>query len=148
MAVRRIVSNIHTDDPTALAAFYSDVFDLDIVMDMGWIATLAAQGIYVDVLLFSCACIGAVGLRQGGGFVLALASGFATFDPVTGAIQPIGQISLPPECRLNDGRVDHQGRFWAGAMSEVDRFDAPLFRLDPDHAIHLMREGIGCSNSS
>lgn len=42
MAVRRIVSNIHTDDPTAVAAFYSDVFNLDIVMDMGWIATLAA----------------------------------------------------------------------------------------------------------
>lgn len=42
MAVRRIVSNIRTDDPTALAAFYSEVFDLDIVMDMGWITTLAA----------------------------------------------------------------------------------------------------------
>lgn len=42
MAVLRIVPNLRARDPRALAAFYHDLFGLDIVMDQGWIATLAA----------------------------------------------------------------------------------------------------------
>lgn len=44
MAVLRIVPNLRTGDPRALAAFYRDLFGLDIVMDHGWIATVAAGG--------------------------------------------------------------------------------------------------------
>lgn len=44
MTVLRIVPNLRTRDPRALADFYRDLFDLDIVMDHGWIATLAASG--------------------------------------------------------------------------------------------------------
>ena len=40
----RIVPNLHARDPRALAAFYRDLFGLDIAMDMGWIATLATNG--------------------------------------------------------------------------------------------------------
>ena len=40
MAVRRIVSNIRTDDPAGVASFYRQVFGLDTAMDMGWIVTL------------------------------------------------------------------------------------------------------------
>lgn len=43
MAVRRIVPNIHADDPVALARFYAEVFDLDLVYDMGWIAFLTRE---------------------------------------------------------------------------------------------------------
>lgn len=44
MAVLRIVPNLRARDPRALAAFYRDLFGLDIAMDMGWIATLATKG--------------------------------------------------------------------------------------------------------
>ncbi len=44
MAVRRIVPNLHADDPAAGTAFYADVLGLEPVMDHGWIATYAAPG--------------------------------------------------------------------------------------------------------
>lgn len=42
MTVLRIVPNLRARDPQALAAFYRDLFGLDIAMDHGWIATVAA----------------------------------------------------------------------------------------------------------
>jgi predicted enzyme related to lactoylglutathione lyase len=42
MTVKRIVTNIAADPIDAVRQFYVDLFDLDIVMDLGWIATLAS----------------------------------------------------------------------------------------------------------
>jgi catechol 2,3-dioxygenase-like lactoylglutathione lyase family enzyme len=39
MAVKRIVANIATGDMDAARRFYGEVLGLDILMDMGWIAT-------------------------------------------------------------------------------------------------------------
>ena len=44
MAVKRIVPNIGTDQVEAAKAFYADVLGLAVVMDLGWIVTLAAPG--------------------------------------------------------------------------------------------------------
>jgi predicted enzyme related to lactoylglutathione lyase len=41
MTVRRIVPNLRTDDPAASRAFYEQVLELDVAMDMGWILTYA-----------------------------------------------------------------------------------------------------------
>ncbi|MDK1493651.1 VOC family protein [Sinorhizobium sp. 7-81] len=43
MTVRRIVANIAADNVTDVRKFYSDLFGLDVVMDLGWIATLASR---------------------------------------------------------------------------------------------------------
>lgn len=43
MTVRRIVSNIATDAVADVQKFYADLFDLRVVMDQGWIATLASD---------------------------------------------------------------------------------------------------------
>jgi len=43
MTVRRIVANLPARDPAALAAFYRDLLGLDVVMDLGFIATLSAK---------------------------------------------------------------------------------------------------------
>jgi catechol 2,3-dioxygenase-like lactoylglutathione lyase family enzyme len=43
MAVRRIVANIATPDPTRAAAFYGGILDMPVVMDHGWIVTYAGQ---------------------------------------------------------------------------------------------------------
>lgn len=40
MTVTRIVANLKAADPVALAKFYSEVFELDLPFDMGWIAFL------------------------------------------------------------------------------------------------------------
>ena len=40
MAVTRIVANLYTTDPLALAKFYETVFGLDMPLDMGWISFL------------------------------------------------------------------------------------------------------------
>ena len=42
MIVRRIVPNSAVTDLAAAKAFYRALLDLDIVMDLGWIATLAS----------------------------------------------------------------------------------------------------------
>jgi L-arabinonolactonase len=86
--------------------------------------------------------------RKCGGFVVALASGLAFFDPDTGAIERL----VAPEAHLSDNRMneakcDRSGRLWAGTMNE--RTGAPtaaLYRLDADLSHHRVEENIGISN--
>jgi catechol 2,3-dioxygenase-like lactoylglutathione lyase family enzyme len=44
MAVRRIVANIATNRLDAAKAFYGDALGMNVVMDLGWIRTFAAEG--------------------------------------------------------------------------------------------------------
>jgi len=44
MAVKRIVTNIATGDVARAQAFYGDLLDLRLVMDLGWILTYASEG--------------------------------------------------------------------------------------------------------
>ena len=43
MTVRRIVTNLAVDDIGPVRSFYQDLLDLELVMDHGWIITLAAE---------------------------------------------------------------------------------------------------------
>jgi len=43
MAVLRIVPNLASEDVAGIAAFYRALFELDLLMDQGWIATLGAR---------------------------------------------------------------------------------------------------------
>ncbi|WP_337880754.1 SMP-30/gluconolactonase/LRE family protein [Rheinheimera sp.] len=54
--------------------------------------------------------------------LVAFASGFALYHPVTKARRWLARPELTlPDNRMNDGRVDRQGRFWAGTMVEQDQ---------------------------
>ena len=44
MPVRRIVPDVHSDEPGASRAFYVDVVGLEVAMDLGWVVTFAAPG--------------------------------------------------------------------------------------------------------
>ncbi|TFZ43056.1 glyoxalase [Stenotrophomonas maltophilia] len=44
MAVKRIVANIATPDPSRAAAFYGDLLGMPVVMDHGWIITHGGAG--------------------------------------------------------------------------------------------------------
>ena len=43
MTVRRIVANLAAADPARARAFYEELLDLKVVMDHGWILTLASE---------------------------------------------------------------------------------------------------------
>lgn len=43
MKVRRIVANVATQDAAAAKQFYHDLLGLDLLMDLGWIATYGSE---------------------------------------------------------------------------------------------------------
>lgn len=43
MCVKRIVPNLRMERPGEAKAFYEELFGLEVVMDQGWIVTLAGQ---------------------------------------------------------------------------------------------------------
>ena len=87
-------------------------------------------------------------LRKQGGAVVSLRSGFHFLDFGSGEVERINETQ-PGELRprLNDGKVDRQGRFLAGSM-DYDESNplASLWRLDADHSAHRLEDGIICSN--
>ena len=92
--------------------------------------------------------IGAMALRDQGGAVLALDDGFYFFDFDAEALELIHPIEQEePRSRLNDGKVDRRGRFFAGGMDDKEELGiCGLWRLDPDLSIHKVDDGIICSN--
>lgn len=94
--------------------------------------------------------IGALALREQGGLVLALASGFALFEPSTGRLDRIASVEMDlPTTRLNDGRVDPAGRFICGGMDEAEDQQpiSAVYALERDRSIRKVLGGIHCSNS-
>lgn len=43
MAVKRVVANVACDDVVAAKAFYQDILDMQLAMDMGWIQTFVSE---------------------------------------------------------------------------------------------------------
>ncbi|MGH2819737.1 MAG: SMP-30/gluconolactonase/LRE family protein [Actinomycetota bacterium] len=86
--------------------------------------------------------------RAGGGLVLAVQDGFSTLDLETGAVESVAAVEAELDRnRMNDGKCDPVGRFWAGTMS-ID--DLPqrgaLYRLDTDRSVTSVVEGVTISN--
>lgn len=92
--------------------------------------------------------IGAMALRQSGGAVLALDDGFYFFDFATAALDRIALVDAEqPRTRLNDGKCDRRGRFFAGGMDDQEELAiCGLWRLDHDLSITKVDGGIICSN--
>ena len=93
--------------------------------------------------------IGSMALRDTGGAVIALKSGFHFFDFENGTATPV----IDPEpgeerTRFNDGKVDRQGRFIAGSMDMPGNndFRGSLYRLDADLKVTKLRGNVGVSN--
>jgi sugar lactone lactonase YvrE len=93
--------------------------------------------------------VGSLAVREQGGLVVALKSGFHFYNLETGEAAslslPQGQ---PGNNRFNDGKPDRLGRFWAGSMDDHEKSPTGgLFRLDKNLECKQMVDGIICSNS-
>lgn len=92
--------------------------------------------------------IGSMALRRDGGAIIALRSGFYTFDFDTGETVLLHRTDADKmTTRVNDGKTDRQGRFIAGSMDHEEREPVgELFGLDTDFKLTTLDSGIICSN--
>ena len=91
---------------------------------------------------------GAVGLRASGGLIAAVRDGFGALDPATARFEILVAVDADdPSMRMNDGKVDPAGRFWAGT-TDIDHRPGlgTLYRLDPDLRVSPMLRDVTISN--
>lgn len=94
--------------------------------------------------------VGAFGLREKGGLVLGLATGFALYDPATRSLERLADVeSELKTTRLNDGRVDPFGRFVCGGMDESpdQRPISGVYLLDEARNVTRIVSNVHCANS-
>jgi len=95
--------------------------------------------------------VGAAGLREAGGLVLALRDGFGLLDPDFGDLRLVAPVEADVSTnRMNDGKCGPDGRFWAGTMAyqpELVAGQGALYRLDPaDYRVTRVVGDITLSN--
>lgn len=92
--------------------------------------------------------IGTIGLTQGRRLVAAVREGFVMLDPENGERELIVEVEADdPARRMNDGKPDPWGNFYAGTM--VDDGSTPdgiLWRLDPQGGLSAVETGLSCPN--
>jgi sugar lactone lactonase YvrE len=92
--------------------------------------------------------VGAVAVAESGDLMLAVRDGFARMNLGSGRVQMVAEVEADrPDQRMNDGKCDAEGRFWAGTMALDERGGAgALYRLDPDGRVHTMLRQVSISN--
>jgi sugar lactone lactonase YvrE len=114
-------------------------------------------GTGVDSFVPTPARIGAVALRQNGGYVAALSDGFYSVDFDTGHFDPLVRLPVDKKGSLNDGKCDDRGRFWVGSIvipEEPVRPGDPsafppegiLYRLDGSQKLQILITNVRVSN--
>ena len=97
--------------------------------------------------------LGSLGLTTNSEWlVCAFASGFALFQPKTGTLCRVAETEPHHRgIRMNDGRVDYKGNFWAGSMVEdvelAGEAMGSLYCLAPDGTVRRHLDGIKISNA-
>lgn len=94
--------------------------------------------------------IGSIGFATGNRLIAGTRMGFAFIDLADGGFEELAD----PEgdgrmnrVRLNDGKVDRQGRFWCGGIDDPGgREIASLYRFDSDRSVHRMAGPVQVSN--
>lgn len=124
----------------------------------------------LDVAAETGTSVGSVGLRAGGGLVLALADGLAlaSADQVRVALPEGARQPMPggrhagtaleyervpglkidgEKVRFNEGKADPEGRFLAGTMHWEEREPlGSLYQLGPDGRAAVLLEGVTVAN--
>ena len=86
--------------------------------------------------------------RAVGGFVAGTENGFALVDPAEDIYELIGDPEPERSTnRFNDGKVDREGRFWAGTMDDAEeQASGALYRLDQDRGWSRLDDGYAVTN--
>jgi sugar lactone lactonase YvrE len=90
--------------------------------------------------------VGAVVRKVSGGLVVAMERSFATVE-ADGRVSVIAELEADLPTRMNDGKCDRLGRFYAGTMAlDEESKIGSLYRLDPDGAVERLVTGVAVSN--
>jgi sugar lactone lactonase YvrE len=92
--------------------------------------------------------VGSLAPRAGGGFIAGTDHGIGIVDLATGRFEIVQNPEEDlPDNRLNDGKVDRNGRFWAGSMDDFEKAaTGSLYRIDPDLKVTPIDEGYRVAN--
>lgn len=108
---------------------------------MRWSEAEGARDIVIDRALCS------IVPRSGGGFIGGSTNGFVAIADnfaITSIVDPEPHL---PGNRMNDGKVDRAGRFWAGTMDAAEQGGiGSLYRLDADLSWTMADSGYGVTN--
>jgi sugar lactone lactonase YvrE len=85
-------------------------------------------------------------VRRSRRLIAAFESGLALYDPAGGPIKWLARPENGAGIRFNDGRVDREGRFWAGTMVEGPHGSANLYCIDGHADLQTKETGIAISN--
>jgi sugar lactone lactonase YvrE len=89
--------------------------------------------------------VGAIAHSKDGGYIAATQKGFARIG-VDGKYSPLHSF-LPDDMRMNDGKVDPSGRFWAGSMAlSFEKGRGSLYVLEKDNSYRSILDDITLSN--
>lgn len=90
--------------------------------------------------------VGAVVVREQGGLLLAARDGFGVLD--AGELRVVAPVEADRAgSRMNDGKVDPCGRFWAGTMAlDMSTGAGTLYRLQQDRRVDPVLSGLTISN--
>jgi len=92
--------------------------------------------------------VGAVAPTTLGNLVAAIGNGFQAIDRKSGRTKTLA-VAEPdrPTNRMNDGKCDSRGRFWAGTMADDETPGAgALYRLNLDHTVDRVLSEVTVSN--
>ena len=92
--------------------------------------------------------VGSLAPRAQGGFIAGTEDGIALVELDSNRFDVVAQPEEHlPNNRLNDGKVDRAGRFWAGSMDDTEQ-DATgtLYRIDADFAWKAFDEDYRVTN--
>lgn len=92
--------------------------------------------------------VGALVPRRSGGLVLAVRDGFAALASMDGALDLLVEVEADDTGnRMNDGKCDRAGRFWASTMAFAATAGAgSLYRLDADLSVRRVLDGLTIGN--
>jgi sugar lactone lactonase YvrE len=89
--------------------------------------------------------IGALAIREKTGYVAAVKEGFATLNENESYV--VTNEILGKSQRMNDGKCDAQGRFWAGSTNiDFEKGKGKLFRLDTNFECEVMLDELTLPN--
>ena len=92
--------------------------------------------------------IGCISFCRDGRIIAGMQSGIAFIDLEDVSVERVYDL-VPdnPEIRFNDGRCDHQGRFWVGGVIEsMDQRCNALYRYNADGSCLQMVDDLICAN--